>query len=58
MNVTAKIGIVKILDKSYNLCDLVTSLRKECPLDPVAEDRVTITEAIPDISVRYTNLVN
>ena len=59
VSVTVKIGILPEINESYDLCDLVKSqLGKTCPLDPVPKDRATITAAIPDLPVRYTNLVN
>ena len=56
MNVTVKLGWVKLLDKSYGLCELVGKVGKSCPLAPATNATISITEAIPDVPdahVRY-----
>ena len=60
MKVTVKIGIITVLDKSYDLCDVVKDAGKSCPFS-AGSATISITEAIPDIevpgTVRYTNLL-
>ena len=59
LNYTVKVGPLKIMDKSYKLCDLLPAVNKSCPLAPGNDGQLSVTEAIPSVAldVRYTNLV-
>jgi hypothetical protein len=46
VQVTAKYGIIPILDKTYDLCALLPDIQQKCPVTPGTHN-ATVTETIP-----------
>ena len=53
MKVSAKYGEISILDETLDLCDLVTQINKQCPLEKgilIIANKRTIPDYIPAVS--------